>query len=339
MEGAIDSGTVSSTPESSPTPSTPSVSAVSSSERPRSMSAAMAGDTDTPDPGVPVQSEPTAPAPTAPVAPEQTPPVTEAQNRGPIPYDRHESILKNAREKAAQEAEARFQQQYGEAFTVLAEFQKDPGSAIANIIAEGMANPDLAPIVAQAAARALAGRRGQQQPQQAEEPEPQADLQLPDGTPLMSAQRLAEWRAWNDRRLMAQFDQKLAPIQQREQKIAAKEKHDAAFADAKGRMKTVLERYQSRPHYAEHKDAIREKTVALMNEGVDAVTAIGAAYAEILETVVLPARASAEKQALVQQAVEKSKGSTAPPGAVMPSSQGRPRSMAEALKQQGVSSL
>lgn len=339
MEGAIDSGSVTTTPDSSPAPSsTPASTVTATSDRPRSLSAVMAGATDTPDPGSePAQSEPAAPAPTAPVTTEQTQPVGEAT--GPIPLDRHKSILENARATAKAEAEAAFQQQYGEAFKVLASFRDNPGAAIAELIAEGMANPEISPAVAAAAARALAGRRGQAQPQQADEPEPQADLQLPDGTPLMSAQRLAEWRQWNDRRLMAQLDQKLAPIQDREQKIAAQEKYQAAFADAKGRMSQVLAQYQSRPHFAEHKAAITAKTKTLMESGIDAVTALGVAYATVIEETVLPAKASAAKQALVTQAVEQSKGSTAPPSAVMPSSQGRPRSMAEALKQQGVSSL
>lgn len=299
----------------------------------------MAGATDTLDPGAEVQqSEQAAPAPTSPVTPEQQAQVSEAQNLKPIPVDDHKRILETQRVKIREQVEQEFKQQYSEAFQVLERFRTDPGAAIAEMIADGMAHPELSPVVAAAAARALAARRGQAQPQ-AEEPEPTADLQLPDGTPLMSAQRLAEWRQWNDRRLMRDLDQKLAPIQQREQSIQAKEKHDAAFTEAKGRMAKVLDRFKSRPHYAENKQAISEKAIALMNEGVDAVTALGAAYADVLETVVLPARASAEKHALVKQAVEQSKGSTAPPSAVMPSSQGRPRSMAEALRQQGVSSL
>lgn len=335
MEGVIDSGSATPTPESSPAPSTPSTVS-SSSDRPRSLSAAMAGEADTPDPGTAPPSEPTAPAPTAPVAPETPAPVTDA--RGPIPFDRHEAILKNAREKANQEAAQRFQQEYGEALQELTAFRQDPGAWLSQAIAEGMANPALSPVITAAAARALAARRGQAQPT-AEEPEPQADLQLPDGTPLMSAQRLAEWRTWNDQRLMREFDQKLAPIQEREQRIKAKEQYDAAFTDAKGRMAQVLDRVKSRSHYAEHKSAIHERIKSLMDEGVSAYEAPGIAYAEIVETVVLPAKASAEKQALVQQAVERSKGSTAPPSAVMSSPQSRPRSMAEALRQQGVSSL
>ena len=174
---------------------------------------ASVGDAAPPDPGDPVpvgQTPPvaaTAPPPTADPAPDAT--VPTADTKGPIPFDRHESALKNARAKTQAEITQQFQQQYGAHVELGNRFQADPIGTMTQLLQEFSQHPEYGPQVAAIAARTLGARRGQQQPQVAEDTEPQADFQGPDGTPFMSAPQQAKngiasrffgkWGSWCSR--------------------------------------------------------------------------------------------------------------------------------------------
>lgn len=261
----------------------------------------------------------------------ETPPAETApspESRGPIPYDRHEAALKNARTKTETDVTQRFQQQYGDLVAFGQGFQADPVGWIVDSVNALVQHPQYGQPVISALARALGSRRGQGQPA-VEDQEPQADVQAGDGTLLYSAEQMAKREAWQRNRLLAEVDQRLQPLQTREQQLAAQEKHAAATKDAMTRMGKVLDPYKALPEYEEHKDAIAERTATLMKEGHDPATALGLAFTQILREVVLPKRAAQSQQQLTAQAVAKATGSTSIPGATPAAPAGRPRSFEE----------
>lgn len=294
---------------------------------------ASVGDAAPPDPGDPVpvgQTPPvaaTAPPPTADPAPDAT--VPTADTKGPIPFDRHESALKNARAKTQAEITQQFQQQYGAHVELGNRFQADPIGTMTQLLQEFSQHPEYGPQVAAIAARTLGARRGQQQPQVAEDTEPQADFQGPDGTPFMSAPQQAKWQEWNRQQILREVGQLVQPLQQREQQQVAQERHREAVTAAHDRMSKVLSPYASDPEFVAHKPAIVAKVRDLLNEGHEPATALGVAYATVLRETVLPSRTAQSQQQLMAQAVAKSTGSTNAPGTSPAAPAGRPQTFAE----------
>ncbi len=288
------------------------------------------GDPTTPDPGsVPVLGEqpPDAIAQAQPVpTPAETVPTPEA--KGPIPFDRHESILKNARTKVEQEVTQRFQEQYADHVRIGSQIQADPVGTVVQLVNELSQHPEHGSQVISALARALGARRGQGQTAVTDE-EPQPDFQTPDGAGVYSAERLAAIRAYDRQQILKEVDQRLNPLQQREQAAQVREKHEAAVKDANSRMSKVLEPFKALPEFNEHRHAIAEKTKAFMAEGHEPQVAIGLAFSHVLRDVVMPSRAAQSRNELVAQAVAKSTGSTTVPGTAPAAPAKRPASMQE----------
>lgn len=303
-----------------------------SADRPTSFAQAMAevGDPAPPDPSdpVPVGQPPpvaaTAPPPTVDPAPDAT--VPTADPKGPIPFDRHESALKNARLKTEAEVGQRFQQQYGAHVELGNRFQADPIGTMTQLLQEFSVHPDYGPQVAAIAARTLGARRGQAP---VEDQEPQADFQGPDGTPFMSAPQQAKWAEWNRQQILRDVGQLVQPLQQRERQHLAQERHREATEAAHNRMTKVLAPYKALPEFTEHQPAIAAKAKSFMDEGHDPQTALGLAVTHVLRDTVMPSRAAQSQQQLMAQAVAKSTGSTNAPGTSPAAPAGRPRSFAE----------
>lgn len=288
-----------------------------------------------PAPAKPGEPPPaSAPAPAASVQAPQTTetpavaaPAAEPA-KGPIPYDRHESILKNARTKTEQETVQRFQQQYGAHVELGTRFSADPVGTVFGLI-EGLAqHPDHGTAVRSSLARILGSRRGA-----AEDTEPQADLQTSDGTLVYSAPQLAKWQAWQSKRLEAQIAQQLQPLQQREQQRIAQERLTQAQTDAQTRMSKVLEPYKKLlPDFDTHRPALREKSQAFLAEGYDAQTAIGLAVLSVINEKVRPAEAAQSRDQLAREAIAKATGSTSASSAAPAAPAGRPKDFESAFK-------
>jgi hypothetical protein len=297
--------------------------------RPTSFAEALtrAADSQPANPGVP----PPASAPPPAAAPEQppqteTPPAETAQavdtKKGPLPYERHEAILKNARRDTEAQVTQRFQQQYGPHVELGNRIQADPVGTVVGLIQGLASHPEHGQAVISALARTLGGRRGQA----ASDQEPQADLQSPDGTQVYSAERLAQIRAYDRQQILKEVDSRLEPLQSREQQRVAAEKQSAEVTAANERMAKVLEPYkQALPDFEKHKPALREKSREYLEQGFDAQTALGLAVTHILREVVMPSRAAQSQQQLLADAVRKSTGSTSVPGSAPAAPAGRPR--------------
>ncbi len=249
---------------------------------------------------------------------------------GPIPFDRHEAILKNARTKTEADITQRFQTQYGAHVELGNRIQTDPVGTVVGLIEGLAAHPDHGHAVISALARTLGSRRSQAPA--AQDQEPQADLQTTDGTPVFSAPQQAKWQAWQRQQIEASIAQQLQPLQQREQQRLAAERVAKGQADADARMAKVVTPYkQMLPDFDTHKAALWEKSQAYMAEGHDASTALGLSVLSVLNETVMPARTAQSQQQMVAQAVAKSTGSTSAPGTAPAAPAGRPSSFEEAF--------
>ena len=290
---------------------------------------AAVGETTTPDPGsVPAPSEQPPDATVQALTPDTPPEVAVPEPKGPIPFDRHEAILKNARVKTEQDVLQRVQQQYGPHVELGSRIQQDPVGTVVQLVNELSSHPQYATEVISALARTLGARRGQS----AAEEEPQADLVTADGqTHVYSAEQQAKREQWLQRQWLKQVEERLSPLQQREQQAQERERYEGAVKDAHTRMSKVLEPFKALPEFKTHQKAIAAKTQAFMEEGHDPQTALGLAVANVLREVELPNRTAQSRNELVAQAVAKSTGSTTVPGQTPAAPAKRPTSMGEAF--------
>lgn len=147
-------------PAAAPATSAPTTTSVST-ERPATFAEAFARD------AAPTTETPVTPEGTATTEPVTATPPPSAP--GPIPFDVHKTALENARTKAAEQAKAEFQQQYGwaqgldrsaveEAARMGQLYQQDRPAFIRQMLAEAITDPEVAPLVRSEAARVLAQR-------------------------------------------------------------------------------------------------------------------------------------------------------------------------------------
>jgi len=279
------------------------------------------------DPGV--ASDPSAPVTSEPASqPTETPAAAPAaETQGPIPYDRHQRILQNTREKTANEVGQRFQQQYGAHVELGNRISADPVGTVVGLIDTLANHPEYGNAVISALARTLGSRRGV-----AADAEPQADLQTPDGTLVYSAPQLAAWHQWQQRKFEAQMDQRLQPLQAREEERVAQERMTQARSEAMDRMSKVIAPYkQLLPDWDRHKPQLLAKSQEFLQEGYDAQTSLGLAVMSVFNSTVVPARAASQQQQLLATAVAKATGSTSQPGTSVAGSTARPKDFAEAF--------
>jgi hypothetical protein len=275
----------------------------------------------TPEPAI---AAPVAETPEAPVVPENA----QSEAAGPIPFDRHKAALENARTKTREEVTAQLEKQYAPIREFAQKFHSDPVASALQLMQELQANPFYAPQLTSAAARMLASQRGKT----ADSAMPEPDLQTPDGMKLYSADQLAKRDEWLTNKLLAQVRGELAPVQQQyqqQQALQAQQQHRAQTAQA---VKSLYESWKARPHFEDHKEDIAVAQKRLVDEGVDYRTAIGLAYAEVMDTIVRPKLQAQTHTSLVKKAVDKAAASTSNPAAVAPAPPGRPKSMRDALE-------
>lgn len=334
----VTTGSVSAeSPASSPAVSTPTTTAAPSSPAENTAPAsfsdawARAGEAATPDPVSQTPPAATADAPTiAAPAPEpvETVAATPESKKGPIPFDRHEAALKNARDKAASESEQRFREKYADSLKYGEAFERDPVETYVKMFEQLAQHPALGP--------QLQARLGlAPKPQSDAVAEPQPDFQTPDGATFYSAEAQAKREAWLVNKITAEvkqslidpLHQKVEPLLTREQARAVSERQTAHEKEVHAGIKDIYDTYETQPYFKEHKSAIGERTLALMQEGKTPERAIALAYTEI----VLSKGVADRQQQLDRAAVAKATGSTVVPGSVASASAQRPRNFREAF--------
>lgn len=323
------SSSVSSAPVSTSAPSTPDTS------RPTTLDEAFAAqgltggpdpDSDTPAPPAPV------PATVEPVAPVAEAVTAPPDQKGPIPFERHDAIVKNVREKTAREVVGQVQQHYGPAIDFQYRLQADPGGTLTQLISEAVADPTLGPVITAHLARTLGARRGQKVVTE----EPQPDLDAGNGVLLYSHEQQQKREAWLRQQMAAEMNQRLAPIEQDRQQ---REAQIAAERQAQQTRQTVTSRlseFQKRPGFKDHERDIAERQQQYVDSGMDTWSALGLAYADVYTEKVVPQERAKSQSQLVSQAVAKANASTSNPANVAPSTLPRPKSWDEAFSHVGL---
>lgn len=293
-------------------------SSVTSESRPTSFAEAFeavgASDTPNPEGSTPDPSAP-APATEEPVSAAADPSVdaTGQPAKGPIPFERHEAILANTREKAQREVVSQVQQKYGGGIQLQQAMQADPVGTLTQLIDEAVDHPDLGQHVISALARKLGARRNQG----------------PDLNPI-DTEVGPVYTADQVKALVEQtIAQRVAPIEQEREAArrdaAQRQMHEQTVQTVKSR----LSQWEAQPGFSEHKAEIAAKQAEFVAQGADTWTALGLAYAAVVPTK-LQAKQTTQ---FVQDAVRKANASTSNPATVAPTLKPRPRSFAEAFAQ------
>lgn len=244
MDTATTTSTPSSSATSTPSPAAPAISApatpITPEQRP-TMAQAFAADAarSVSDPA----ESGDAPAIAAPASPETASVTTPApEKKGPIPFEVHETALKNARTKAADEALAKYKQDYGwaeqipratlETWARLSErMSTDPIAHIAEIIAEVQHHPTFGPQLRSQAARLLGGAKGQAKVDM----EPDLVVRSDDGQVVAKSFSAEKVLA-----LMQQVaDERVAPLKQESEARKAEAQRRAAEAKAQAMQQQV----------------------------------------------------------------------------------------------------
>ncbi len=315
----------------SPSSSTPETS------RPTSLDEAFAaqGLTGSPDPSTDATAQ-TAPAPAI-VEPAAAPP-TEApappDPRGPIPFDRHQSVVQNTREKTAREVVGQVQQHYGPGIEFQTRLRADPAGTISQLISEAVSDPQMGQQITAHLARTLSQRRGQK----AASEEPQPDLQTAEGELVYSAGQLHKRETWLRQQMAEEVNQRFAPIEQERQARAEEVRQQQHQQQTRELVTTRLQAWQQQPGFTEHEADIQVRQQHYVNQGMDTWSALGMAYAAVVNEKVVPKVRAESQSSLVTSAFAKANGSASNPASVAPSTQPRPKSLDEAFRQVGLGS-
>lgn len=147
--------------------------------------------------GPPESDAPSGAATTAP----PSPPVPAPSSPGPIPFERHEAALRNAREKAKAEVEAELKQRFAWA----ERYQPDQVEQASRLYEWLSTNPQ--------GFRDYLDQQLQSTQPKVEDP-PAPDLKAEDGTPVYSAPQLSKFLEWQRKQMLAEVQQAYEPIKQ-----------------------------------------------------------------------------------------------------------------------------
>jgi hypothetical protein len=125
------------------------------------------------------------------------------------------------------------------------------------------------------------------QPVGEDDPEPQPDFKLKDGTPFMSELRRKEWQAWADRQSEKKFSERLKPFEEFVANAELQRAHAAAVAKANSYAEEAINEVKAYPHFIENVDAINAK-YGEFSKRMDARNALKSAYLAVLHEQVLP---------------------------------------------------
>lgn len=272
--------------------------------------------------GDPQTSEAPAPSPApATVEPAATgDSTTAAPAKGPIPFDRHEAILQNARAKAVDEVVSRVEQQFGPAIDLQRRLAADPVGTLTQLIDEAVQHPEMGPAIVSQVARTLSARRKATQAIQPIETDI-GQVYTADQVQTLLDQKMAE---------------RLAPLEQDRQARVAQDLATQEHARTVQTVQSRLSVWREQPGFTEHEAAITTHQKHLVEQGLDPWTAIGVAYAKVVQEKVVPKLKADTTQSFVRQAAQKAAASSPDPARVAPVLPGRAKSWDDAFAQAGL---
>lgn len=263
-----------------------------------------------------------------PANPQQT---TATEKKGPIPFEAHDTALKNAREKTRQEVEAQYAWAKGIAEphrqTVSQFYQlldTEPTQAVEVLIREIANDPDHAPKLRSLLGRLLGSRHvSPAQPSADALPEPDVIGKDDAGNDisLFSASSIPQLVAAIEARIAKQFEQKYGPLEQdfktRQQRAAEAKRYANAVTDANA----IYAEVSQYPGFKEHEQAI---AAAMTTHDWD----IERAY----NRVVVPLLGTQARKDVVASLHDKAAAAGNPPNAASAAAS-RPKTMAEGFSQ------
>jgi hypothetical protein len=307
-------------------------------------------DVDTPSTDGSSPSAESSPAPddAPPVAtPTASPPPAEHTPKGPIPFDRHEAILKKAREdRAAELNELAWAKQVPpearDRLVAMAQrVEGDPVGFLVELADEVQRDPRHAASLKSYAARLLAQRRPQAVPTPEDDPMPTADIVV-DGHRWYSEQRQAERDQWFAKKLAAELggvvDERLKPFVSITERVAEQERTQAQTKAATEFATREFEAVSALPGFLDHRAAIADafetamKKIPVADQDARAPVVLRDVYHAVVLPTLTQASADTVRQTLTAKAVAGSLGARPTTAA----SVSRPRSMAEALHNVGL---
>jgi hypothetical protein len=264
--------------------------------------------------------------------------------RGPIPYDRHESILKKQREDSAAEHAAFLHkytgldtmspEQWGAVRGILNSLASDPLSTVGRILDEMGQNPAMAPQVQAWIARRFPPPAAPgPAPHQAARSADDDPMPGPDGDGGYTPEGLAQLLAWQSRRTMAELQKANAPFHEEVNQLRASRQYHQAYAQATDYANKLLAEVGKYPGFKEHETAIKEKFLGLnLPKGAPASDVTAALYRCYLD-VVMPTFQNRATQTVMSTLDQKAKANTTPPGgrATSATPQGKPLTLRAAL--------
>ena len=259
-----------------------------------------------------------------------------AQQQGPIPFDRHKSILDGAyaeRDTARREFEE-YKQRYGWAGSIdPTEFQQlqrwstayreDPVRWMAETVGElKQQYPHLTPALTSEAARILAGSRGFQP-----EPEIEPDIPVLDAEGQVVSQAFSAERVKQliSRSVAEAIGREVGPLKKTEERRQAAEQERAVRYEANLEADNQFRAAQQWHGFKEHNASI-EKAYATHENW-----SLADAYLHVLHTEILPKLDQASQGKLLSHLQTQAAGSTVHPSGTSPTQPFKPKSFEEAL--------
>jgi hypothetical protein len=223
---------------------------------------------------------------------------------GSMPVHRHQAVLTNARKKTRAEVEQEFRARYGWVDErKLDRAQTDQALGLMDALNK---NPEQTlRTIAQALGVSLAPPTAPAEP----EGPPPPDVRLEDGSEFYSAAQLSKLRAWQD----AQYDKKLAALEERWKPIEAERHLVKLEKESKNYAGSILNHYRTtRKHFSALESDIKALMIA------DPTLELPDAYSLALETKLIPQQQAQAATDRASQLTRKAAASSAPPGAARP---------------------
>jgi hypothetical protein len=174
----------------------------------------------------------------------------------------HDAALSAEKERAL--AEWREQHGWAEQVTpetrqwfnqTAARLQSDPVGYARDLLVFAAQHPQYRNQVAQLLG-AVAPRQTAPAATAADDPEPEPDLQLPDGRLLYSATQQGKWREWHERKLEAKFADRFKPFEEMKSRVEQREQVQQAWQAATTQAHAMRGYVELLPGWTESKDEI-----------------------------------------------------------------------------------
>lgn len=195
----------------------------------------------------------------------------DAPQKGEPPKWRWQDILANARETSAKEAETRVRQEVEQQYAGLKDFgglsaEERAGLLIWNRALRGdpealgqveRVNPSLA--------AAISGKAAARAPEPVSEPEPDAAIQLADGStvPVFTPEGMKKREAWLQQQLESRLAEKFQPLAQTAEQLRAQQEQAARQQQTLQWAQRVLHPIKRLPYFEEFKPGIQKALAEL----------------------------------------------------------------------------